>query len=178
VLSEASAMDVDYQQDHGVGAATGASKERLTGRLTLELLDQVRERMKPAQVRVHDLSLPRVFRSRGGFGTHWMFPKSVQVDNPLETPVPPTWVRIVTQFSGTERYWVTLDAEELKTLWRGLYDEQNFCERSWENDPYADLTTVAGWICGWRADKNHSWVPEADQQVAHWEALRRQLDPE
>ena len=99
------------------------------------------------------------------------------MDNPLETPVPPTWMRIVTQLSGTERYWETLNEEQLKTLWRDLYKDPNFCERSWVNDPQA-LSTVAGWICGRRADETRSRVAEPDQQLAHWEALRRLLHPE
>ncbi len=70
VLAEASALEVDYSQDRGVGAVTNESKERLTGRLTLELLERVIQRISPAKVTIHDLSLPRVFRTRGGFGTH------------------------------------------------------------------------------------------------------------
>lgn len=183
VLAEASATDFDYLQDRGVGAATGDAKERLTGRLTLELLDRLRKRVAPAVVRVHDLSLPRVFRSRGGFGTHWAFPGAVRVENPLLTPMPQPWVRVVAQYSGLDRHWATLNRKQLFALWRALYaKEEPFCERkSWPGDPdnpddpryVDDLTVVSRWICG--HDATNERVVRQDPQPARWEALKKQL---
>jgi hypothetical protein len=174
VLAEASAIDYDYYQDRGVGAATGQAKERLTGRLTLELIDQVQQAASAidpnAKVRIHDLSLPRAFRSRGGFGTHWMFPESVQVENPLPATLPAPWKQTVAQYSGMERYWVTLDKKDLLTLWQGLHDpESNFCSRNWCPDPHADLQTVSNWVCGRDADKNV--VANADPHQRRWREL-------
>jgi hypothetical protein len=178
VLAEASAMEYDYHQDRGIGAATGQSKERLTGRLTLELIDQV-ERAAHAidpkvQIRIHDLSLPRVFRSRGGFGTHWMFPEFVRVTDPLSMPLPPDWQQTVAQYTGLQRYWVTLDRTQLITLWQGLYDPATkFCDRKWQDDPADDLTTVSNWICGHTAGTNTSARPDA--QLDAWQRLRETL---
>lgn len=179
VLAEASATGYDYQQDRGMGAATGQSKERLTGRLTLELLDQVTDAVRAidphAGVRIHDLSLPRVFRSRGGFGTHWMFPSFVRVSDPLAMPLPSDWRRTVAQYTGTHRYWVTLDRDELFELWRDLYDPKvEFCEQQWaaKNDPAEDLRTVSNWICG-RVANDARIHP--DGQLAAWRQLKAAL---
>jgi hypothetical protein len=173
VLAEASAFEFDYQADRGVGAATGGAKERLTGRLTLELLQRLRQRVHPAEIRVHDLSLPRVFRSRGGFGTHWLFPGTVRVANPLLTPMPPDWIRVVAQFSRLDRHWVTLDKTQLFDLWQALYDREPFCTKRWSVDPDADLTSVGHWICGRMADGRSVTGP--DGQPERWEALKRRL---
>jgi hypothetical protein len=178
VLAEASALDFDYAQDRGVGAAAADAKERLTGRLTLELLAQLKRRMAPAEVRVHDLSLPRLFRSRGGFGTHWTFPGTVRVENPLLTPLQPEWIRVVAQYTGLDRHWVTLDRDQLFALWGALFERGFFCERSWAVDPQRpsaaqDLTTVTHWICG----RNASGEPIAqpDALPARWQALQRRV---
>lgn len=172
VLAEASAFGFDYAQDRGVGAATGEAKERLTGGLALELLARLRERLEPAQLRVHDLSMPRVFRSRGGFGTHWMHPGSVTLDNPQITPVPSSWTRAVAQFSRLDRHWVTLDRAQLFTLWNALYDTQvPFCSRRWENDPHQDFDSVSRWICG--RDGEGKTVARPDPQTARWQALKQ-----
>ena len=34
-------------------------------------------------LRLHYLPLPIAFRSRGGFGTHWMYADAIRVSNPL-----------------------------------------------------------------------------------------------
>jgi predicted acylesterase/phospholipase RssA len=171
VLAEASAFDFDYSQDRGVGAATGQAKERLTGRLTLELLERLRERVK---INIHDLSLPRVFRSRGGFGTHWQWPGTVRLENPLFTPVPPDWQRLVAQVTGLDRHWVTINRDQLSTLWQALYaNDGAFCARSWDDDSDADLKTVSGWICGHARDGGNRVHP--DPHVGRWERLRSNL---
>ena len=188
VLAEASAVGYDYSQDRGIGASTDQSKERLTGRLTLELLDEVRAEVRAAdpsvQIRVHDLSLPLAFRSRGGFGTHWMFPGSIDVMNPLQTPLPSLWMRKVAGYSRLERYSVTLEKRELMALWDALYDANwsgqddaynSFCAKQWPDAPHAEARTVARWICG----KDGEGVPVAvpDKQLKAWEELARLLSP-
>lgn len=175
VLAEASAFSFDYSQDRGVGAAAGDGKERLTGRLTLELIDRVQARMRPAKVRIHDLSLPRAFRSRGGFGTHWAFPGSVRIENPLVTPLLSTWNRVVSQYGGTDRQWVTLDRKHLFIAWDALFDDESICDRrSWPSADHPtgaqDLAIVSGWICG--HDPSLKDAAKPDPQVARWQALR------
>jgi hypothetical protein len=85
VALEASAFGYDYSQDRGFDAL-GAGKERLAGALTLQLIRDVEARLKvlqpDASLKLHYLPLPTVFRSRGGFGTHWMAPASVTLQNP------------------------------------------------------------------------------------------------
>jgi hypothetical protein len=171
VLAEASAFEFDYAQDRGVGAATGQAKERLTGRLTLELLERLRKRVT---INVHDVSLPRVFRSRGGFGTHWQWPGSVRLENPLVTPVPPEWQRVVAQFTRLDRHWLTIERAQLFRLWQALYDKDGaFCDRPWSDDPAADLATVSRWICG--RDKSGNEVARRDPQLDHWAKLKAKL---
>lgn len=171
VLAEASAFDFDYSQDRGVGAATGQAKERLTGRLTLELLERLRERVT---IKVHDLSLPRVFRSRGGFGTHWQWPGSVRLENPLITPVPSDWQRLVAQFTRLDRHWVTINRDQLFTLWQALYDKDGtFCTQSWDDNASGDLKAVSSWICG-RA-RHGSGDVRPDPHIDRWNMLRSKL---
>jgi hypothetical protein len=82
---EASAIDYDYSDDRGLGAATGGAKERINAGLTQVLLREVQalaDSRFHVQVHVHFLPLPVAFRSRGGFGTHWMFAPNVRVSNP------------------------------------------------------------------------------------------------
>lgn len=180
VLAEASAIGYDYHQDRGVGAATGDSKERLTGRLTLELLEGVETAARAidggSRAIVHDVALPRVFRSRGGLGTHWMFPRTVRVMNPQVFPMPSSWRQTVAQYLRRDRYWVTLDRRQMFALWRGLHDpDRDFCDRRWvaKDDPAGDFTTVSDWICGRLADGSHPLA--ADGQPAAWQKLKQAL---
>jgi hypothetical protein len=186
VLAEASAVDYDYSQDRGIGASTDQSKERLTGRLTLELLEELRAQahaVDPSMhIRIHDLSLPLAFRSRGGFGTHWMFPGTISVTNPLQTPLPRLWMRVIANRTGLERYSVSLEKAQLFALWDALYDtswsEQQaphnaFCARPWPGEPHAEVRTVARWICG--EDSDGVQVAAPDRQLTAWESLATSL---
>ena len=87
---EASAIDYDYRDDRGMGAATGGSKERINAGVTQVLLKEVGGLVAThgAKLRVHYLPLPVAFRSRGGFGTHWMFARNMRVTNPLLAAAP------------------------------------------------------------------------------------------
>ena len=87
---EASAIDYDYKDDRGIGAATGGSKERLNAGLTQMLLEEVRGAVasRGAKLHVHYLPLPVAFRSRGGFGTHWMFAPHIRLTNPHLASMP------------------------------------------------------------------------------------------
>lgn len=172
VMAEGSAVDYDYEQDRGVGAATGQSKERLTGRLTLELLRRVQEAVKAvdpnATVTLHDLSLPRVFRSRGGLGTNWMFPRDVQVTTPLTAMLPSKWRQWLSEMLFGARYSVTLDKQQLLAVWQALFSrEGDFCAKQWTDDP---STTVAGWICGREEQGTAKLSPDA--MLASWQRFR------
>jgi hypothetical protein len=172
VMAEGSALDYDYEQDRGVGAATGQAKERLTGRLTLELLRRVQDAARAVDpnvtVTVHDLSLPRVFRSRGGLGTNWMFPRDVEVTTPLTAMLPSKWRQWLSESLFGARYSVNLDKRQLLALWQALFSpEGDFCAKPWEDHP---STTVAGWICG-REEKGTARL-SADAMLASWQRFR------
>ena len=172
VMAEGSALDYDYEQDRGVGAATGQAKERLTGRLTLELLRRVQDAVKAvdpdATVTLHDLSLPRVFRSRGGLGTNWMFPRDVQVTTPLTAMLPSAWRQWLSEMLFGARYSVKLDKQQLLTVWQALFSPQgDFCAKQWTDDP---STTVAAWICGREVQGTAKLSPDA--MLASWQRFR------
>lgn len=170
VLIEASATTYDYTPDRGINAATGGSKERLTGGLTVELIDEINREFKlahpgAAPIQSHYLVMPLAFRSRGGFGTHWMFPQSITVENP-STPRP------APQF-GPGASKVLLHRCHLIALWEQLHDpRKDFCAP----DPFvpprpADMRTVADWVCG----KTTSQQLRPDLHVEQWNHLVEQL---
>ncbi len=96
IVAEASGGSVQYNNDQGLSAATGAGAE-LANRLAYELEKQIGQiyeelgrpasseqafhdegpRDRPAQFRVHFLPMPSIFRIDGGIGTHWMMPNAV-----------------------------------------------------------------------------------------------------
>jgi hypothetical protein len=180
VTIEASASTYDYAPDRGVGAATDGAKERLTGGVTQELLNEVEASfagMTPKPIEIHHLALPLAFRSRGGFGTHWMFPESIVVTDPRRAAplkwywdlVPAAWFHV--------RPRTALDKEELFDLWAALYDpDTRFCERRWDETK----ERVADWICGRYppaelAPTSTTPLPSptlpADIQIAQWQGL-------
>ncbi len=131
-------------------AATGGAKERLTGGLTQELLDEVQDLVVQdggdnGRVQVHDLALPLAFRSRGGFGTHWMFPNSIVVKNPrLAAPI--LWYkRLLAEWLANGPPNAVIDKTQLIDLWTALHEpDRRFCIRTWQ----ADQRRIADWICG------------------------------
>jgi len=178
VTIEASATAYDYTPDRGLNAATGGSKERLTGGLTQELLGDVQTLAnarfgdKP-RVQVHDLALPLAFRSRGGFGTHWMFPDSIVIENPRKA-APLQWYQhqLAAWFSKDPPAAV-VNKRQLTDLWTALYEpDRRFCGQSWESK---DQQRVAEWICG----KESPGAAELakDIQVTEWHKLVESLSP-
>jgi hypothetical protein len=174
VAIEASATTYDYTPDRGIGAATGGSKERLAGGLTEELLEDIcrlyepaappNRRCQTAHVKVHYLPLPLVFRSRGGIGTHWMFPRTIEVSNP-RLPVLPTGLRgFALRIFRPNRLHRQLSEAELTNLWSALYQPvKPFCT-SGLFESNANEKAVAEWICGIGGD-----TPLAeDKQIAAW----------
>ena len=59
---------------------------------------------------MHYLPLPVAFRSRGGFGTHWMFARNIRVTNPLLAAAP-SWRD---SFGDVLKDHVDLDRKELR----------------------------------------------------------------
>jgi hypothetical protein len=178
VTVEASATTYDYKPDRGVNAATGGSKERLTGGLSQELLNQVQELASHAsagdgRVQVHALALPLAFRSRGSFGTHWMFPAAVVVENP-QLAAPLEWYehQLAEWFSKNPPE-ATVDKQQLINLWTELYrTDKGFCTQRWKSN---DQRQVANWICG-NDDAGEKKLPE-DIQITEWAHLIDSLKP-
>jgi hypothetical protein len=145
VIFEASATTYDYTPDRGVDALSGGSKERLTGGLTQELLDEIKRTLAPAtaHITIHDLAMPLAFRSRGGLGTNWMFPEMVEIENP-RTPTPDPGEDPAPRTESVDR-------QALMDLWTGLFDpDRDFCGSP---DPQVEDTPqkrqIAEWVCGW-----------------------------
>ena len=176
VTIEASATAYDYAPDRGLNAATGGSKERLTGGLTQELLNEVQDLATPAgggnrRLQVHDLALPLAFRSRGGFGTHWMFPGSIVVENP-RLAAPRVWYkRPLAEWLANDPPSAVIDKTQLIDLWTALHEpDQRFCSQPWEEDP----RRVADWICGNAVSGEK--LPR-DIHVTEWRDLVNSLGP-
>jgi hypothetical protein len=153
VILEASASTYDYTPDRGVDALSGGSKERLTGGLTQELLNEIQGILgaSSSRITIHDLAMPLAFRSRGGLGTNWMFPETVEIENP-RTPRPD---------SGHDHWFSpnkdpvprsqSVDRQALMDIWTGLFDpDVDFCGSKGlqaENTP--QKLQIAQWVCGW-----------------------------
>jgi hypothetical protein len=184
---EASAIDYDYRDDRGVGAATGGSKERINAGLTQALLKEVGALVAAhgATLRVHYLPLPVAFRSRGGFGTHWMFAQNVRVTNPLLTSVP-DWKQSLLGLAGDERAQdhVDLGRAQVLLVWRALFDPvEPICRRAEHvvKDPKSapagwstDVQLVSRWICG-HDDRRNRPPLLPDYQVEAWDGVIREL---
>lgn len=179
---EASAIDYDYRDDRGVGAATGGSKERINAGLTQALLREVGALVNShgAALRVHYLPLPVAFRSRGGFGTHWMFARTIRVSNPLLAAAP-NWRD---SFGKTLKDHVDLGRDEVKVTWRALFDPREpICTRAegYVKDPESmppgwtrNVQLVTRWICG-HDDQRHTPPLLPDYQVEAWGTVVREL---
>jgi Patatin-like phospholipase len=179
---EASAIDYDYRDDRGVGAATGGSKERINAGLTQTLLKEVGVLVAAhgAELRVHYLPLPVAFRSRGGFGTHWMFARNIRVTNPLLAAAP-KWRD---SFGPVLKDHVDLQREELMVTWRALFDPREpICARAegYIKNPESappgwtpDVQLVSRWICG-HDDRRATPPLRPDYQVEAWGIVVREL---
>jgi len=185
---EASAIDYDYSDDRGIGAATGGSKERINAGLTQTLLDEVRrlaEGKHHVTVTLHYLPLPVAFRSRGGFGTHWMFAPIVRVANPHLPEKPED-----SFFGGDQRDTVDLDRAEVTATLRALFDPvEPICVRADRIAKHPETATqdytlgwtldtqrVARWICRYD-DQRHREAPMPDYLVDQWKKTIAFLKP-
>ncbi len=182
VALDASAIDYDYSDDRGLGAATGGSKERINAGLTQTLLTEVHrlaEEKHGVSVTVHYLPLPVAFRSRGGFGTHWMFAPIVRVANPHLPEKPDDSL-----FADSRADTVDLDRPEVTATLRAMFDPvEPICERAAriklhpENAAQdytlgwtVDTQRVARWICRFD-DQRGREAPMPDYQVDAWKKL-------
>ena len=89
VVAEASAGGIDYSHDQGL-KAIGAAKGMVANGLLETLVDEVAEledelykkngtiKNYKFRKRIHYLTMPSVFRMRGGMGTHWIMHESVK----------------------------------------------------------------------------------------------------
>ncbi|HEU5136776.1 MAG TPA: hypothetical protein VFU13_16640 [Steroidobacteraceae bacterium] len=183
---EASAIDYDYSDDRGIGAATGGSKERLNAGLTQMLLDDVRGLVgaRGAKLHVHYLPLPVAFRSRGGFGTHWMFAPHIRLANPHVASMPDS-----SMFKrASETDFVVLERKEVMSTMRGLFDpDEPVCARAErvrqdpagaatdaENGWTVNVQHVARWICGFD-DERGTKAKKPDYQVEAWAHAVKEL---
>jgi hypothetical protein len=185
---EASAIDYDYTDDRGIGAATGGSKERINAGLTQMLLEELRGLVgaRGAKLRVHYLPLPVAFRSRGGFGTHWMFAPNIRLANPHVASVPDDSL-----FRRTSSDFVVLSRQEVMSTMRAMFDpDESVCARAERvrNEPQTaaadfeggwtvNVQHVARWICGFD-DVRGTQAIKPDYQVEAWQQAVRELrDP-
>jgi len=174
---EASAISYDYSDDRGLGAATGGSKERINAGLTQRLLADVRVETERLGVKlvVHWLPLPVAFRSRGGFGTHWMFASTIRVANPHLPDQPDNSILPWVPTRGE----VALDRQEVMTTLYALFDpDRLICDRSGhdEGDWTAGVKHVARWICG-HDDDGRPDALKPDFQVEAWKGVVVALRP-
>lgn len=172
VTIEASASAFDYTPDRGIGAATDGAKERLTGGVTQELLNEVETSIAgttpdPQRIQIHHLALPLAFRSRGGFGTHWMFPEHIVVTDPRRAaPLKWYWDMVPARLFDI-RPRATLGKDELFDLWAALYDpDRNFCSVAW----HKSKRPVADWICA-RYPTTPDHPLKVDLQIDQWQQL-------
>jgi hypothetical protein len=191
VAIEASAVDYEYAQDRGIGAATGGSKERIAGGFTQLLLSEINKKLVhhgKSEVKVHFLPLPLAFRSRGGFGTHWMYAKTIKVSNPLLVEMPPWYRKWQCWFNSS--CVVTLHQDDIAALWAGLFRSQGrFCDgelvlEDRKTQAPKDALTVQNWVCGEQVragtktnESNGTQVnlDKVDWQVQAWQALLKDL---
>jgi hypothetical protein len=140
-------------------------------------LDQVQSLAKAQgadawKVQVHDLALPLTFRSRGGFGTHWMFPKSIVVENP-RNPAPLKWYRhLWEEWTADDPPTVVVDKEQLNALWSALHNpDLPFCDSVWKDK---DEGRIAQWICG--RNDHGEFKYSRDIQIGEWKELMNSLE--
>jgi len=171
IAIEASAATYDYTDDRGVGAATGGSKERINGALTAELVASLNARLRELgapPLRLHYLPLPLAFRSRGGFGTHWMYADTIRVSNPLVPRLGNRLEQWLSQVRGHTSY-AYLNHQDICVLWTALFDPHTaFCASPVPGSK--SMQQVSRWICG-EAPEWPIHAPLPDLQVTAWQTL-------
>jgi hypothetical protein len=184
LVFEATAINYDYVNDRGLQAETGGTKVRATAGLTQALIKEVGSlmEMRGAALRVHYLPLPVAFRSRGDFGTRWMYARNISVANPLLPQMPTLSAELLSASSFVDH--VGLNPSEVLVSWRALFDTMEpICSRAeyYHASPSArppgwtpNVQIVARWLCG-HDDQRASRALLPDYQVEAWSAVVREL---
>jgi len=171
VIAEASATAYDYEQDRGVSAGVGGAKERMTGGVTNVLVAETRQMYAALGadangVRLHYVPLPLPFRSRGGFGTHWMSAGKFDLTDPRLRSLPGTFDhRKLSPLS-----MATVSKEQVDEIWLALHHPRTpYCD----NRGYGSVVTdkIRRWICGAAGDPDKP----RDLHVEAWQGVVKEL---
>lgn len=152
IVADASALNMDFKQDRGTGAITGAADQGVN-QLMAELLEEVREmidgqdeKRADEKVQFHLVSMPPLFCSRGGIGTHWMLASSIDVEDPK---------------AEEKAEKVTLYRREVLSLVSDLHLPLNKRHYRKPEDERAALQKVVGWL----TDDDHAKAWERCRQA-------------
>ncbi|HEC12488.1 MAG TPA: hypothetical protein ENI80_04455 [Acidiferrobacteraceae bacterium] len=134
VVVEASADVVDYQDDRGISTKFGAA-DKIASQLILELAKDIQRLYKRVggdrdNFKIHYLTMPSVFRIRGGVGTHWILQDNVRL-TPSDEP----------DLKKAQKETVGLEGSTVKGMIDVLY-----LGRARRTVGGADLAKVWGWI--------------------------------
>jgi hypothetical protein len=131
IVAEASAADLRYADDRGMGARFGAPA-KFASQIMVDLIADIKRRYAAlgGKLHVHYLAMPLVLRSNGGLGTHWMLPARVQFNQPPRADA-----------AVIERDHTALSSEETRRLIDALHSED-------ESRKVSDAEAkVWKWIC-------------------------------
>ncbi|MGH1440029.1 MAG: hypothetical protein ACRBBR_07975 [Cellvibrionaceae bacterium] len=147
VVAEASAASIDYSNNRGLETALGGSLP-IANQLYQELLKDAQQQYREintgcegsdsqeaSELKLHYLSMPRFFRTRGGMGTHWMMPSNVKLTNPSQ-PDP------LAAAKNSHR----LSRSELEALLLSLYAAPEQCENIVSNGQNSDKVVICQWL--------------------------------
>lgn len=127
VVADASAFSHSFSQDRGVGAkmaATGQFVDQLARELWHKCEDiYLRLGGQRQDIRLFEIGMPEVLRTRGGLGTHWMLAPSVTVRG-----------------DGTEQ--VVLSGEEVRTVIDSLFQPGSAEEKIADEGRRAEVRRV------------------------------------
>jgi hypothetical protein len=122
LVVDASAYSPGFKQNRGLGAVAGASRKLANGLIT-SLFKEVQGLHERADgVQLHDLTLPKVFRMSGGFGTNWMMPTLVHLKDPQE-------------WDKRDAKQITLTGDQIKSAFDQIFYEG---KRTWPNPKIKD----------------------------------------
>ncbi len=150
-IVDVSGFSPEFQQTRGAQAALGAARQ-LANQVIAELYDDLTTDEEHA-VRFYDLTLPKMLRISGSFGTHWRMQQSVVVTNPEPREGEPaevelTAAEVVLAFArmfqpSAAASWLpeSVDADRMKTLAQWL-------DRADEGPPTAEFDSLVEALAG------------------------------
>lgn len=188
VLADASAADLAFAQDRGVGAALGAA-ERFASQIIVDKRDEIRRGYKSLpgspDARFHNLVMPLALRSNGGVGTHWMLPDNILLRPPFGTTQqitgqerrPPGemtepcddasgelgFPRSLLRFLSLRKAGCEIDREEILTLFDMLHDVNG----GQPSDGYEKIAEKKPNILKWLCEE----PPVGQQHEESWRGL-------